>query len=69
MKIKRTQDSPILLKLVPETPLETIANGERSAAFKNMKIDHRIENDGSLIVNIDPAWKDFADDRKNKTWV
>lgn len=69
MEIKRTQDSPILLRLIPETPLEIIANGRRSFAFRQMKIDHRIGKDGSLILNIDPAWKDFADDRRKKTWI
>ena len=68
MKVKHTVDSPILLKLTPETPTEAFENGERSMSMKDMKIPHGVEEDGSLIFNIDPAWKDFADDRKSKEW-
>ncbi len=69
MKIEHTIDSPILLKLIPETSKEIFENGERSASFRQMGIPHIVEDDGSLIFNIDPAWKDFAEDRKDKTWV
>ena len=69
MKVKHTIDSPILLKLIPETPKETIANGERSASFRRMDIDHRVGDDGSLILNIDLDWEDFAEDRENQEWV
>ena len=68
MKVKHTIDSPILLQITPETTEEIFENGERHASMHNMKIPHRVEKDGSLIFNIDPGWKDFADDRKRKTW-
>ncbi len=70
MEIKHTIDSPILLKLIPETIEETFKNGERSASLKRMDIPHRVDDDGAIILNIDPTWKDFAEDREeDKTWV
>ena len=69
MKIEHTIDSPILIKLIPETSQEIFENGERSASFTRMGIPYRSEEGGALILNIDPHWKDFAEDRENKTWV
>jgi len=61
MKIKHTNDSPILLKIIPESPLEAFKNGAMAKSLKNMKIDHRVKGDGTLVLNIDPDWKAFTE--------
>lgn len=68
MIVKHTIDSPILLKLKPESHKEAFENGKRAQSMYGMKIPHRVEEDGSLIFNIDPAWKDFAEDMEPKNW-
>ncbi len=68
MKVKHTIDSPILLKLTPETSKEAFENGQRAQSMTSMKIPYRVENGGSLIFNIDPAWKDFDKDREDRDW-
>lgn len=61
MEIQHTMDSPILLKLVPKTPLDIFENGIRAESFLNMGIPHRVEQNGTLVLNIDPNWRDFTD--------
>ena len=68
MKVMHTIDSPILLKLIPESFAEAYENGKRAHSLEGMKIPHRVEDNGALILNIDPACKDFADDREPKNW-
>jgi hypothetical protein len=61
MIINHTVDSPILIKLTPESLKEAFENGQRAESMKRMNIPHRVESDGSLVLNIDPVWKDFAE--------
>ena len=61
VRVKHTTDSPILLKLVPEKPMDIFENGLRSGSFKRMKIPHKVKEDGTLLINIDPDWKDFTE--------
>jgi len=62
MKVQHTVDSPILLKLIPEKPVEIMENQERAKSFRQMKILHRLKDNGVLLVNIDPCgWKDFTE--------
>jgi len=60
MKVEHTENSPILLKIIPETQLEVFKNGAMSESLSRMEIPHRFKKDGTLLVNVDPAgWKDF----------
>jgi len=62
MKLEITEDSPILLKLIPETQLEIFQNGHLHARLQRMKVDYRTTDKGTLIFNIDPNYPDdFTD--------
>jgi len=69
MKIERTTDSPILLKLIPETPLDAFKNGVMARSFSNIDIEYRVKKDGTLVVNIDPSWKDFTEHGDTEGYV
>lgn len=64
MKIEHTTDSPILLKLIPETPIDAFTNGERAQSFSAMGIPHKVEDGGIIVLNIDPDWPDWDDKDK-----
>ena len=66
MKVEHTSDSPILLKLIPETPLEAFKNGTMATKFSNMKIPHKVKDDATLVLNIDPNWSDFTEHGEDK---
>lgn len=62
MKVTITEDNPILLRLIPETQLEVFTNGSLSSRLEKMKLDFIIEDEGTLVFNIDPSCpNDFTD--------
>lgn len=62
MKIELTEDSPILLKIIPETSQEVFSNGIITGKLIKMKIVHKIKENGTILLNIDPdGWKDFTE--------
>lgn len=70
MKIEITEDSPILLKLVPETSDDYFNNGVLSSNLTRMKIDFRVKDVWTLVFNIDPNYhtdfmehSDISEDR------
>lgn len=70
MKIQHTSDSPILLKLTPNNPAEILENQERAKSFRQMKILHRLKDNGVLLVNIDPCgWVDFTEHTGEKPTI
>jgi len=66
MKVEHTSDSPILLKLIPETPLEAFENGIMAIKLLNMKIPQKVKDDATLLLNIDPTWSGFTEHGEDK---
>lgn len=61
MRIELTNDSPVLIKIIPEDQNESFNNGRLSQRLNTMGIKHICqENNGALLINIDPYWKDFG---------
>jgi len=56
------KDSKFCSKFIPEKPMDVFENGLRSGSFKRMKIPHKVKGDGTLILNIDPNWKDYGNE-------
>lgn len=61
MKIEFTEDSPILIKLIPETPLEAFKNNNIfSKLNKNKRV--KLKKNNTLLINIDQCgWSDFKE--------
>lgn len=60
MKIVVTQDSPVLLKLIPETTVDGFHLGSLAERLKNSK-RVKVKENGVLLVNVDSAWGDFEE--------
>ena len=61
MKLKHTVDSPILLLITPEKPIEAFKLGQMFMSFTNMGIANRVKKDGTLVLNIDTTCNDFTE--------
>jgi len=63
MKIEITTDSPILLKLTPETPQEAFNNGVLHECMMRMGLScvkpDAASDEGMVVINIDDTWSVF----------
>lgn len=63
MKIELTKDSPILIKLIPETPFEEFKNNNIFNILNrsnNKKV--KLKKSNILLINIDQCgWTDFKE--------
>jgi len=59
MIINHTVDSPILIRLIPETPKEIIDNAKRSVSLDSKHC--KLKDSGILLINVDENWHDFKE--------
>ena len=64
MRIEHTPNPPILLKLIPETPLDGFRNEKLSVSLSKLEIEHKIEGSGTVVLSINSGGHTESDEHE-----